>query len=65
MLKFVPDHLKIKAMCMHVVKKLPFVTRSVLDQCKTQKMCVNAIPFLVNMRLKKCVIKPLIIMLMH
>ena len=25
MLRFVPDHLKTKKMCKHVVKKLPFV----------------------------------------
>ena len=30
MLKFVPDHLKTKNMCEHVVKKLPFVIWSIM-----------------------------------
>ena len=30
-LKFIPDHIKIKKMCKHEVKKLPFVTRYVSD----------------------------------
>ena len=38
MLKFVPDHLKTKKMCKHVVKKLPSVMRYVPDLYKTQKM---------------------------
>ena len=28
-LKFIPDHIKIKKMCKHEVKELPFVTRYV------------------------------------
>ena len=32
MLRFVPDHLKIKKMCKHAVKKLPFVLRYVPDR---------------------------------
>ena len=43
LLKFVPDHLKIKQMCHYAVKKLPFVTRYVSDQYKTKKMCNRAI----------------------
>ena len=31
MLEFVPDHLKIKKMCKHVVIKLPFLTKCVPD----------------------------------
>ena len=34
MLKVVSDHLKIKKMCEHAVKKLPDLFRYVLDQCK-------------------------------
>ena len=43
MLKFVPDHLKTKKMCKHVVKKLPYLTRYISGQCKTQQMCDKAI----------------------
>ena len=38
MLNFVLDLLKTKKMCKHAVKKLPFLTRSVSDQYKTQQM---------------------------
>ena len=30
-------------MCKHAVKKLPFVITYVIDQCKTQQMCDQAI----------------------
>ena len=43
MLKFVPDHLEIKKMCKHAVKKLLFLVRYVRDQYKTQQMCDKAI----------------------
>ena len=36
--RFVPDHLKTKAMCKNAVRKLPFVMRSVADQCNTKEM---------------------------
>ena len=39
MLKLIPDYLKIKAMCKNAVRKLPLVTISVSDRCKTQEMC--------------------------
>ena len=32
MLKFIPDHLKLKKMCKHAVKKLPYLLRYVTDQ---------------------------------
>ena len=35
MSKFVPDHLKTKKMCKHVVKKSLYLLRSVPDQYKT------------------------------
>ena len=35
MLKFVPDRLKVKNMCKHAVKKLPFLIIYAPDQCKT------------------------------
>ena len=38
MLKFVPDHLKTKAMCKHAVKKLLYLLRYVPDQYKTHQM---------------------------
>ena len=73
MLRFVPDHLKTKKMCKHVIKKLPFVTRYVPNQFKGQQM--HDIIFLENgvmlkfvlncYKNQKCVIKLLIIMLMH
>ena len=43
MLKFVPDHLKIKEICEHAVKKLLFIIRYVPDWYTTQKMCDKAI----------------------
>ena len=61
-------------MCKHAVKKLAFVIRYVPDCYKTQQMCNKAILekmvesyslFLIEIRPKKCVIKLLIIMLMH
>ena len=39
MLKFVPDHLKIKKMCENTAKKLPYLLRYVSDQYKAQQMC--------------------------
>ena len=35
--RFVPDHLKTKAMCKNAVRKFPFVMRSVAAQCNTKK----------------------------
>ena len=43
MFKFVADHLKIKKMGKHAVKKCPYLLRYVPDQYKTQKMCNKAI----------------------
>ena len=70
MLRFVSDHLKIKNMCKHAVKKLPFVTRYVPDRYKTQEICdkVNlendrTLIFLLDCY--NCAIKLLIIRLMH
>ena len=42
MLKFVPDHLKIKKMCKYALKKLPSLLRHIPDQYKTQQMCDKA-----------------------
>ena len=58
-------------MCKHAVTKLPYLLRYVLDRYKTQQMCDKAI--LENCGTlksvpgcyKKCVIKQLIITLMH
>ena len=36
LLKFIPDNLKTKKKCKHVVEKLPFLMRYVPDQYKTQ-----------------------------
>ena len=43
MLKFVPDHLEIKKMWEHAIKKLPYLLRSDPDQYKTQQMCDKTI----------------------
>ena len=43
MLKFAPDHIKIKEICEYAVKKLLFIIRYVPDQYKTQEMCDKAI----------------------
>ena len=42
-LKFIPDHLKTKKICKHIIKKLPYLLRYVPDRCKTQKMCEKVI----------------------
>ena len=39
MLKFIPDHLETKKMCVNAVKKLSFVIMYVPDQYKTPEMC--------------------------
>ena len=36
--KLVPNNFKIKKMCSHAVKKLPYLLRYVADQYKTQKL---------------------------
>ena len=69
MVKFIPDHLKTKKMCKHVVKNIPAVKRHVSDQYKIQQMCDKAILensgilglFLINKAFRKCVIKLLIL----
>ena len=43
LLNFVPDRLKIKKICKHAVKKLPFVITYVRDQYNTQQMCDKTI----------------------
>ena len=43
MRKFVPYHLKTKAMCKNAVKKLAFVTMCVPDRYKTQGICDKVI----------------------
>ena len=53
MSEFFPDHLKLKKVCKHTVKKLPMVIIYVLDQYKTQQMCHKAI--LENSGTLKCV----------
>ena len=66
MLKFVPDRLKTKQMRNYVIRYVP-------DRYKNEKMCNKAILenggalglSLMDIRLKKCVIKLLIIRLMH
>ena len=37
----VSDHHKIKKMCKHAVKKLPYLVRYVPDRYKTQQMSIN------------------------
>ena len=71
MLKFVPNHRKTKKICKHAVKKLPYLLRYVTDQYKTQQMCDKAIlengetlKFVPDCY-KKCIIKQLIITLVH
>ena len=43
MSKFVPDRLKIRKMCKHAVKMLPFQISYISDQYKTQQMCDKVI----------------------
>ena len=73
MLKFVPDYYKTKNMRKYAVKKLPYPLRYILDQYQTQRMYNKRIlengktlkPDLTATKLMKCVIKQLIITLMH
>ena len=58
--------------CKNAVTKLPFVVRYILDQCKTQEMCDKVIlenggtlKFVPDCYKNQCIIKLLIIMLMH
>ena len=69
-LKFVPDRYKtqkiyIKAVGIH--PSTSFVIHPSSDQHKTQQMCVKAVNtyYFVNISLKKCVTKLLMIMVMH
>ena len=43
MLKFIPDHLKIKTVCKHAVKKLRYLLKYIPDQYKTQQICEKGI----------------------
>ena len=43
MLQFIPHVFKTKKMCKNAVKKLPFVTKQILAQYKTQEMCDKVI----------------------
>ena len=43
MSKFAPEYLKTNSICKHVVKKLPYLLRYVLDRYKTQQICHKAI----------------------
>ena len=62
--RFVPDHLKTKAMYKNAVRKFPFVMRSVADQCNTKKWVKKLLltmvecqdVFLTAKAIKKCVI---------
>ena len=42
-LKFIPNHLKIKIMCKHAVKKLSYLVRNLSGQYNTQQMVEKAI----------------------
>ena len=42
-LRFVPDHLKIKKMCKDAVKRLHYLLWYVFDWYKTQQICYKAI----------------------
>ena len=73
MLRLVHNHLKTNKMCKNAVEKLPIILKYILDKYKTQQLCDKAI--LENAgrmdsirdcyKIKKCVIKLLIIILMH
>ena len=71
-LEFVPECYKTPKMCDKAVYKCPFVLDSVPDHYKFDKMCDKSVsedPFklkknaMIDIRLKKCVLKPLIIFL--
>ena len=65
MLEKDPDHLTTKKMCKHAVKKLPYLLRYIPDQYKTHQMCDKAILENGGAKIKKCVIKPFRITIMH
>ena len=71
-IRLVPNHLKAKMMCKIAVKKLPSVIKYVSDQYKSNEMWNvtkendGMLKFIPNYyEDKKCVIKQLIIILMH
>ena len=73
MLKYIPDHLKLKK-CVNIqLKKLPFVIRYVPNQHKTQQMWDKAIlenggnlgSVPVSTKFNRCVIMLVIVALMH
>ena len=43
MLKFSPDHFKLKEMCKHAIKKLSYLLRYIPDWYKAQQICDKTI----------------------
>ena len=73
MLKYIPDHLKLKKCVNMQLKKLPFLIRYVPNQYKTQQMCDKAIlenggslgSVPVSTKFNRCVIMLVIVTLMQ
>ena len=73
MLKIFLDPFKTKKMCEHAVKKLPYLLRYVRDQKRLNKCMIKLFSkmlehkslFLATTKIKTCVIKQLMINLMH
>ena len=73
MLKYIPDHLKLKKCVNMQLKKLRFLIRYVPNQYKTQQMCDKAIlenggslwSVPVSTKFNRCVIMLVIVTLMH
>ena len=72
-IEYVPDWFRTQEMCSKAVDKCPFAFDSVPDQYKTQEMCDKIVSddsfklniVILNIRLKKCLIKPLMIFYQH
>ena len=72
-LEFVPDQYKTQEMCIKAVDHYPSTIKYFPDQYKTQEMCIRAVNtcsfffilFLIDVRPKLCVIKLLMIILLH
>ena len=73
MLEFVTDHLKTKRLCKNAVTRLQFPIKYVPDRYKTQQMCYKIIKrnggililLLTTTRIKTCIMKLLMIILIH
>ena len=71
LLNFLFDHLKTEKMCKDTIKKLAYLSRYIPDRYETQQICNKVVLEngetlkFVPAKIKNCVIKLLLIALMH